>query len=134
MGSGPPPTLISVSFFKKLARRTAALERVKWADNHQKGSAAKVLLMETMGSEDSCYEADKDGKQTLTSFKIKKLPWEGTALRQIKKRLDKNITRGCLRGHVTGLCLELYQRSRQNVTLLKFLNRLLMLKHLILIH
>ena len=35
---------------------------VKWADNHKKGSVAEVLLMETMGSEDSCYEADKDGK------------------------------------------------------------------------
>ena len=49
--------------------------------------------METMGSEDSCYEADKDGKQTLTSFKIKKLPWESTALQKIKKRLDKKCNK-----------------------------------------
>ena len=63
--------------------------------------------METMSSEDSCYEADEDGKETLTSYKIKKLPWESTALRKIKNNLIKSITRGCLRGHVTGLCLEL---------------------------
>ena len=30
--------------------------------------------METMSSEDSCYEADEDGKETLTSYKIKKAP------------------------------------------------------------
>ena len=36
--------------------------------------------METMSSEDSCYEADEGGKETLTSYKIKKLPWESTAL------------------------------------------------------
>ena len=27
----------------------------------------EVLLMETMSSEDSCYEADQDGKEALTS-------------------------------------------------------------------
>ena len=69
----------------------------------------EVLLMETMSSEDSCYEADEDGKETLTSYKNKKLPWESSALRceKSKSGLIKNITRSCLRGHVTGLCLEL---------------------------
>ena len=66
---------------------------VTWADNHQKGRAAEVLLMETMSSEDSCYEADEDGKETLTSYKIKKLPWESTALRKNKKRLDKKYNK-----------------------------------------
>ena len=49
--------------------------------------------METMSSEDSCYEADKDGKEALTSNKIKKLPWESTALRKIKKQLDKKYNK-----------------------------------------
>ena len=66
---------------------------VTWADNHQKGRAAEVLLMETMSSEDSCYEADEDGKEALTSYKIKKLPWESTALRKIKKQLDKKYNK-----------------------------------------
>ena len=45
----------------------------------------EVLVMETMSSEDNCYEAYEDGKEALTSYKIKKLPWESTALRKIKK-------------------------------------------------
>ena len=49
--------------------------------------------METMSSEDSCYEADEDGKEALTSYKIKKLPWESTALRKIKKQLDKKYNK-----------------------------------------
>ena len=49
--------------------------------------------MEAMSSEDSCYEADEDGKETLTSYKIKKLSWESTALRKIKKRLDKKYNK-----------------------------------------
>ena len=68
--------------------------------------------METMSSEDSCYKADEDGKEALTSYKIKKLPWESTALRKIKKQLDKKYNTSCLRGHVTGLCLELYGAVR----------------------
>ena len=55
----------------------------------------EVLVMETMSSEDSCYEADEDGKETLTSYKIKKLPCnrESTALRKIKKRLNKKYNK-----------------------------------------
>ena len=49
--------------------------------------------METMSSRDSSYEADEDGKETLTSYKIKKLSWESSALRKIKKRLDKKYNK-----------------------------------------
>ena len=66
----------------------------------------EVLVMETMSSKDSFYKADEDGKEALTSYKIKKLPWESTALRKIKKQLDKKYNKR-IRGHVTGLCLEL---------------------------
>ena len=88
--------------------------------------------METMSSEDSCYEADEDGKETLTSYKIKKLPWESTALRKIKKRLDKKYNKR-LSKRARDRIVPRTVRSRQNVTLLKFLNGPLMLKHLILI-
>ena len=87
--------------------------------------------METMSSEDSCYEADEDGKEALTGNKIKKLPWESTALRKIKKQLDKKYNKR-LRGHRDRIVPRTV-RSRQNVTLLKFLNGPLMLKHQILI-
>ena len=49
--------------------------------------------METMSSENSCYEADEVGKEALTNHKIKKLPWESTALQKIKKRLDKKYNK-----------------------------------------
>ena len=87
--------------------------------------------METMSSEDSCYEADEDGKEALTSYKIKKLPWESTALRKIKKQLDKKYNKR-LSKRARDRIVPRTVRSRQNVTLLKFLNGLLMLKHQIL--
>ena len=92
----------------------------------------EVLVMETMSSEDSCYKADEDGKEALTSYKIKKLPWESTALRKIKKQLDKKYNKR-LSKRARDRIVPRTVRSRQNVTLLKFLNGPLMLKHQILI-
>ena len=92
----------------------------------------EVLVMETMSSEDSCYKADEDGKEALTSYKIKKLPWESTALRKIKKQLDKKYNNR-LSKRARDRIVPRTLQSRQNVTLLKFLNGPLMLKHQILI-
>lgn len=35
--------------------RTIALELVNWADQHEKGIAAKILVMDAMSSKESCY-------------------------------------------------------------------------------
>ena len=75
----------------------------------------------------ACY-----GKEALTSYKIKKLSWESTALRKIKKRLDKKYNKR-LSKRARDRIEPRTVRSRQNVTLLNFVNGPLMLKHQILI-
>lgn len=35
--------------------RTIGLELVNWADQHEKGIAAKILVMDAMSSKESCY-------------------------------------------------------------------------------
>ena len=72
----------------------------------------EVLVMETMSSEDSCYEADEDGKEALTVIRSKSSLGRAQLCEKSKSSLIKSITRGRLRGHVTGLCLELYGAVR----------------------
>lgn len=74
--------------FQKLTRRTAALEMVKWRDAREKGSAAEVLLLDAMSSEESSYE-DGEGEQKLVGYSVKRLSWESRLLRKTKKKLDK---------------------------------------------
>lgn len=42
-------------------RRTIALELVNWADQHEKGIAAKILVMDAMSSKESCYRDNDSG-------------------------------------------------------------------------
>ena len=42
----------------------------------------EVVLMETMSSEDSCYEADKEGKEALTSYQKAPLGEHSSAKKQ----------------------------------------------------
>ena len=75
--------------FQKLTRRPSALELFKWADHHDKGRAAEVLVVDAMSSEDSCYEDDENGNPNVTNYAVRKLPWESRAMKKIKKKLDK---------------------------------------------
>ena len=69
-------------------RRTTALELVNWADQHEKGSVAEVLVMEAMSSEESCYEEDDDiNNSKLTKYSVHRLQWESRRMKKIKKNL-----------------------------------------------
>ena len=59
-----------------------------WHDAREKGSAAEVLVLDTMSSEESSYE-DAEGSQKVVGYKVKTLGWESRNLRKIKKKLDK---------------------------------------------
>ena len=75
--------------FKKLSRRTAALELVKWTDQHEKGKVAEILVMDAMSSEETCCEGDENGKSRVVRYAVKRLSWESRRLRKMKKKLDK---------------------------------------------
>lgn len=72
-----------------MSRRTAALELVNWADQHEKGKAAEILIMDAMSSEESCCENDENGNAKVMKYAVKKLSWESRQLRKMKKKLDK---------------------------------------------
>ena len=59
-----------------------------WHDAREKGSAAEVLVLDAMSSEESSYE-DAEGSQKVVGCKVKRLSWESRNLRKIKKKLDK---------------------------------------------
>ena len=59
-----------------------------WHDAREKGSAAEVLVLDAMSSEESSYE-DAEGSQKVIGYKVKRLGWESRNLRKIKKKLDK---------------------------------------------
>ena len=61
---------------------------VKWCDAREKGSAAEVLLLEAMSSEESSYE-DGEGEPKLVGYSVKRLSWESRSLRKTKKKLGK---------------------------------------------
>ena len=70
-------------------RRTTALELVNWADQHEKGRVAEVLVMQAMSSEESCYEDDDINNSKLTKYSVHDLQWESRRMKKIKKKLDK---------------------------------------------
>ena len=74
-------------FFQKLLRRTTAL--VNWADQHEKGRALEVLVMEVMSSEESCYEDNGGNTSKVTKYSVHRLQWESRRMKKIKKKLDK---------------------------------------------
>ena len=74
-------------FFEKLMRRTTAL--VNWADQHEKGRAVEVLVMEAMSSEESCYEDNGGNTSKITKYSVHRLQWESRRMKTIKKKLDK---------------------------------------------
>ena len=55
------------------------LETVKWRDAREKGSAAEVLLLDAMSSEENSYE-DGEGGQKLSGYSVKRLSWESRSL------------------------------------------------------
>ena len=58
-------------YFQKLSRQTAALEMVKWADQHKKGKAVEILVMDAMSSEESCYENDDNGNSRVVKYAVR---------------------------------------------------------------
>ena len=69
-------------------RRTTALELVNWADQHEKGRVAEVLVMEAMSSEESCYEDDDIDTSKVTKYSVHHLQWESRKIKKILKKLD----------------------------------------------
>lgn len=74
---------------EKLMRQTTALELVNWANQHEKGRAAEVLVMEAMSSEESCYEDDNGNTSKVTKYSVHHLQWESRRMKKIEKKLDK---------------------------------------------
>ena len=76
-------------FFQKLMRRTTAL--VNWADQHEKGRALEVLVMEAMSSEVSCYEDNGGNTSKVTKYSDHRLQWESRRMKKLKKNLTRLI-------------------------------------------
>jgi hypothetical protein len=47
-----------------------------------------------MSSEESCVEEDENGRNKVVGYKVKRLSWESSKLRKIKKALDKTMREG----------------------------------------
>ena len=62
---------------------------VKWADQHEKGKAAEILVVDAMSSEESCYENDDNGNSKVVKYAVKRLSWQSRQLRKMIKKLDK---------------------------------------------
>ena len=75
------------TLFQNLTRRIAALEMAMWQDASGKESAAEVLILDAMSSEETSYE-DTQGSQKVVGYKVKRLSWERRHLRKIKNKLD----------------------------------------------
>lgn len=56
--------------------RTIALELVNWADQHEKGIAAKILVMDAMSSKESCYRDNDSGDSSSEKILFQKT-WVG---------------------------------------------------------
>lgn len=67
-------------------RRTIALQLVNWADQHEKGIAAKILVMDAMSSKESCYRDNDSGD----SSRVKKILFQKTWVGKLENEsLDK---------------------------------------------
>ena len=66
---------------------------VKWADQHEKGKAAEILVVDAMSSEESCYENDDNGNSKVVKYAVKRLSWQSRQLRKMKKSWTKLIRR-----------------------------------------
>ena len=88
---------------------------VKWCDAREKGSAAEVLLLEAMSSEESSYE-DGEGEPKLVGYSVKRLSWESRSLRKQRKNLVRHTTIPSQRGQETESFLEMLQRNFLNVS------------------
>ena len=71
-------------FFQKLMRRTTAL--VNWADQHEKGRAVEVLVMEAMSGGESCYEDNGGNTSKVIKYSVHRLKWESRRMKKIKKK------------------------------------------------
>ena len=70
-------------------RRTTAL--VNWADQHEKGRALEVLVMEAMSSEVSCYEDNGGNTSKVTKYSVHRLQWASRGIK-IDKAYKKKLT------------------------------------------
>ena len=60
---------------------------VKWADQHEKGKAAEILVIKAMSSDKS--KNDDNGNSRVMKYAVKRLSWENRQLRKMRKKLDK---------------------------------------------
>ena len=61
-----------------------------WHDAREKGSAAEVLVLDALSSEEGSYE-DAEGSQKVVGYKVKRLSWESRNLQRIKKEARQGL-------------------------------------------
>ncbi|RMX46547.1 hypothetical protein pdam_00020923, partial [Pocillopora damicornis] len=75
---------------KKLMGRTIALELVNWADQHEKGIAAKILVMDAMSSKESCYRDNDSGDSSrVKKYSFRRLEWESWRMKALTRLTRK---------------------------------------------
>lgn len=70
--------------------RTIALELVNWADQHEKGIAAKILVMDAMSSKESCYRDNDSGDSSrVKKYSFRRLEWESWRMKALARLTRK---------------------------------------------
>ena len=70
--------------------RTIALELVNWADQHEKGIAAKILVMDAMSSKESCYRDNDSGDSSrVKKYSFRGLEWESWRMKALTRLTRK---------------------------------------------
>lgn len=71
-------------------RRTIALELVNWADQHEKGIVAKILVMDAMSSKESCYRDNDSGDSSrVKKYSFRRLEWESWRMKALARLTRK---------------------------------------------
>lgn len=70
--------------------RTIALELVNWADQHEKGIAAKILVMDAISSKESCYRDNDSGDSSrVKKYSFRRLEWESWRMKALTRLTRK---------------------------------------------
>ena len=71
-------------------RRTIALQLVNWAGQHEKGIAAKILVMDAMSSKESCYrDNDSEDSSRVKKYSFRRLEWESWRMKALARLTRK---------------------------------------------
>ena len=71
-------------------RCTIALQLVNWAGQHEKGIAAKILVMDAMSSKESCYRDNDSGDSSrVKKYSFRRLEWESWRMKALARLTRK---------------------------------------------